>query len=108
MRWCYKTYGSQSRPVALTAVLWMSFIIIVFLFPLTPQPTSGDMNYTIVVFGNYEFYSHFVVLVDGLLQVGLSFFQCCTFISRCMGVFTGSTDPYRQSLMRRLMIHSYL
>jgi len=43
--------GKFSRPVALTAVLWMAFIIVVFLFPTTSHFTGADMNYTVVVFG---------------------------------------------------------
>jgi hypothetical protein len=43
----------QSLPVAVTAIMWMAFIIVVFLFPATPHPTAADMNYTVVVFGNH-------------------------------------------------------
>ncbi|KAF8227382.1 amino acid transporter [Tricholoma matsutake] len=43
--------GRFSFPVALTAVTWMVFIIVVFLFPLTPRPTGANMNYTVLVFG---------------------------------------------------------
>ena len=38
-------------PVAATAVTWMVFIIVVFLFPSSSTPTSANMNYTIVVWG---------------------------------------------------------
>ena len=41
----------KSIPVAVTAVTFMSFIIIVFLFPSSPNPTSATMNYTVVVLG---------------------------------------------------------
>jgi len=43
--------GKLSLPVAGTAVTFMTFIIIVFLFPASPDPTSATMNYTVVVLG---------------------------------------------------------
>ncbi|KAJ8594353.1 amino acid transporter [Rhizopogon salebrosus TDB-379] len=40
-------------PVAATAVLWMLFMIVIFLFPATPQITAQEMNYTVVVLGGF-------------------------------------------------------
>ncbi|KAG6853774.1 hypothetical protein C0991_001485 [Blastosporella zonata] len=41
--------GKWSKLVAAAAVIWMTFIIVVFLFPTNPAPTSATMNYTVVV-----------------------------------------------------------
>lgn len=41
----------QSLPVGITAVLWMTFMGIVFLFPTSPQTDAPDMNYSVVVLG---------------------------------------------------------
>ncbi|GLB36976.1 putative APC amino acid permease [Lyophyllum shimeji] len=49
--------GKLSMPVAVTAVIWMAFIIVVFLFPANPNPGSANMNYTIVVQGGTLFLS---------------------------------------------------
>lgn len=35
----------------MTAVLFMIFMVIVFLFPATPQTSVQEMNYTIAVLG---------------------------------------------------------
>ncbi|PIL25895.1 transporter [Ganoderma sinense ZZ0214-1] len=43
--------GRFSVPVAIIAVLWMSFISVVLLFPTSPGPVVADMNYTVVVLG---------------------------------------------------------
>ncbi|KAJ4481031.1 amino acid/polyamine transporter I [Lentinula aciculospora] len=43
--------GIMSLPVSITAVLFMFFLGIVFLFPTTPQTDVPDMNYTVVVLG---------------------------------------------------------
>ncbi|TFY50909.1 hypothetical protein EVG20_g11261, partial [Dentipellis fragilis] len=43
--------GIFSLPVAVIAVAFMSFMIIIFTFPTTPNPTTEDMNYTVVVSG---------------------------------------------------------
>ncbi|EMD35048.1 hypothetical protein CERSUDRAFT_139863 [Gelatoporia subvermispora B] len=43
--------GRWSAPVGFTAVAWMTFMGVVFLFPTTPQTDTADMNYTIVVLG---------------------------------------------------------
>ncbi|TFK37004.1 amino acid transporter [Crucibulum laeve] len=43
--------GLFSLPVAVIAVIWMVFIIIVFFFPASPAPGAANMNYTIVVLG---------------------------------------------------------
>ena len=49
----------QSMPVAIVAVVFMGFMILIFMFPAIPNPGSGDMNYTAVVLG--EFYPHFTI-----------------------------------------------
>ncbi|OBZ67516.1 putative amino-acid permease PB24D3.02c [Grifola frondosa] len=43
--------GVASRPVAIVAVSWMTFMGVVLLFPSTPQVAQTDMNYTVVVLG---------------------------------------------------------
>ncbi|KAF9007210.1 amino acid/polyamine transporter I [Cyathus striatus] len=43
--------GVMSLPVAVVAVTFMVFIVIVFMFPMSPNPTAQDMNYTAVVLG---------------------------------------------------------
>ncbi|KAJ7058704.1 amino acid/polyamine transporter I [Mycena amicta] len=43
--------GLFSAPVAFIASAYMIFMIIVFLFPAIPHPTSHSMNYTAVVVG---------------------------------------------------------
>ncbi|EPQ50387.1 amino acid transporter [Gloeophyllum trabeum ATCC 11539] len=45
------TLGRFSFPVAATAVAWMLFAVVVFLFPANPNPTASDMNYTVAVLG---------------------------------------------------------
>lgn len=41
----------QSLPVAVIAVSFMTFVDIVFFFPTTPQTSTQNMNYTVVVLG---------------------------------------------------------
>ncbi|EMD31435.1 hypothetical protein CERSUDRAFT_109441 [Gelatoporia subvermispora B] len=41
------------RPVAVIAVAWMSFAIVVFAFPSTPDSTVSNMNYTAVVLSGW-------------------------------------------------------
>ncbi|KAJ7187398.1 amino acid/polyamine transporter I [Mycena filopes] len=41
--------GVFSAPVAIVAVLWMSFMTVVLMFPTAPDPTAPTMNYTVVV-----------------------------------------------------------
>ncbi|KAK0196788.1 APC amino acid permease [Armillaria mellea] len=43
--------GLFSLPVAAIAVIWMIFMTVVFMFPLTPSPGVANMNYTVVVQG---------------------------------------------------------
>ncbi|KAF9529046.1 APC amino acid permease [Crepidotus variabilis] len=43
--------GTLSVPISLIAVVFMTFMIIVFLFPTASHPTSQGMNYSVVVFG---------------------------------------------------------
>jgi amino acid transporter len=43
--------GFMSLPVAVVAVTFMIFIVIVFTFPNSPHPAPQDMNYTVVVLG---------------------------------------------------------
>ncbi|KAJ7268721.1 amino acid permease-domain-containing protein [Mycena haematopus] len=43
--------GFMSAPVAFVASTYMIFMIVVFMFPAVPGPTSHSMNYTAVVVG---------------------------------------------------------
>jgi len=43
--------GKWGLPVAIVAIAWMTFAIVIFVFPQTPGPTGTSMNYTIVVLG---------------------------------------------------------
>ncbi|KAF7376376.1 GABA permease [Mycena sanguinolenta] len=43
--------GFMSAPVAFVASAYMIFMIVVFMFPAIPGPTSHSMNYTAVVLG---------------------------------------------------------
>ncbi|KAJ7819548.1 amino acid/polyamine transporter I [Mycena olivaceomarginata] len=43
--------GLMSAPVAFVASMYMIFMIVVFMFPATPDPTSQSMNYTVVILG---------------------------------------------------------
>ncbi|PPQ75687.1 hypothetical protein CVT26_001521, partial [Gymnopilus dilepis] len=43
--------GKLSLPIAIIAVTFMTFFIVVFLFPADPNPGAGNMNYTVVVLG---------------------------------------------------------
>ncbi|KAJ7719466.1 amino acid/polyamine transporter I [Mycena olivaceomarginata] len=43
--------GLMSAPVAFVASMYMIFMIVVFMFPTTPDPTSHSMNYTVVILG---------------------------------------------------------
>ncbi|KAF9446189.1 APC amino acid permease [Macrolepiota fuliginosa MF-IS2] len=45
------TLGAFGLPIAITAVLFMFFIAIVFFFPGSPGVGSADMNYSVVVVG---------------------------------------------------------
>ncbi|TCD69005.1 GABA-specific high-affinity permease [Steccherinum ochraceum] len=45
------TMGRWSLPIGVTAVAWMTFMGIVFLFPTSPATDTADMNYTVVVEG---------------------------------------------------------
>jgi len=47
--------GRWSKPIGAMAVLWMTFMGVVFLFPTTPQTDTADMNYTVVVEGGIMF-----------------------------------------------------
>ena len=49
--------GRWSAPIGITAVLWMTFMGVVFLFPTSPQTDTADMNYTVVVQGGIMFLS---------------------------------------------------
>ncbi|KAH9477067.1 putative amino-acid permease C11D3.08c [Psilocybe cubensis] len=43
--------GILSVPISVTAIIFMTFMIIVFLFPTTPQTNVGEMNYAVAFFG---------------------------------------------------------
>ncbi|EPS95703.1 hypothetical protein FOMPIDRAFT_1053957 [Fomitopsis schrenkii] len=45
--------GIMSLPVAATAVLWMTFSIVIVVFPSTPAPDASNMNYTVVVLAGW-------------------------------------------------------
>ncbi|KAF9561814.1 APC amino acid permease [Agrocybe pediades] len=45
------TLGFMSAPIAAVAVVFMSFMTLVFMFPAIPNPSASDMNYTSVVMG---------------------------------------------------------
>lgn len=47
----------QSRPVAVIAVLFMTFMSVILLFPPSPNPDIGTMNYTVLVFGSVMVFS---------------------------------------------------
>lgn len=47
--WCL--INLQSPVVAVIAVAWMIFTTVVFLFPMSPNPSAPDMNWTVVVLG---------------------------------------------------------
>lgn len=57
----------ESIPIAVTAVTFMTFIIIVFMFPSSPDPTSATMNYTVVVLGKLKWFS--VILYKFLYMI---------------------------------------
>ncbi|KAF9457969.1 amino acid/polyamine transporter I [Collybia nuda] len=44
--------GRWSAPISFVASAYMLFMIVVFLFPSSPSPTSHTMNYTTVVVGS--------------------------------------------------------
>lgn len=43
----------QGFPVAVVAVCWMVFSVVMLAFPTAPGPTANEMNYMIVVFGGW-------------------------------------------------------
>jgi len=43
--------GIFSLPVGIISVTFMAFMVIIFFFPTTPQTSTPDMNYTVVVLG---------------------------------------------------------
>ncbi|KAI0264622.1 APC amino acid permease [Gloeopeniophorella convolvens] len=43
--------GIFSLPVSAIAALWMTFQLVVFMFPTDPNPTAATMNYSTVVWG---------------------------------------------------------
>ncbi|KAK0463782.1 APC amino acid permease [Desarmillaria tabescens] len=43
--------GPLSLPITAVAVAWMTFMAVVFMFPATPSPGVGNMNYAVVVQG---------------------------------------------------------
>ncbi|KAH8114116.1 amino acid transporter [Phellopilus nigrolimitatus] len=49
--------GRYSLPIATVAVSWMTFMSVVFLFPLEPSATANEMNYSVVVFMGVLFFS---------------------------------------------------
>ncbi|KAK0441240.1 amino acid/polyamine transporter I [Desarmillaria tabescens] len=49
--------GIFSFPIGLIAVLFMVFTSVVSMFPMTPQTTVRDMNYSVVVLGGVTIFS---------------------------------------------------
>ncbi|OBZ78504.1 putative amino-acid permease C11D3.08c [Grifola frondosa] len=47
------TLGRWGLPVALVAISWMTFSIIILAFPTSPMPGAPEMNYMIVVLGGW-------------------------------------------------------
>ncbi|ETW76157.1 amino acid transporter [Heterobasidion irregulare TC 32-1] len=43
--------GVFSLPVAIVAVLWLVFNLVIIIFPTTPAPTAAEMNYTVAIWG---------------------------------------------------------
>ncbi|ESK86661.1 apc amino acid permease [Moniliophthora roreri MCA 2997] len=43
--------GRWSKPVGAIAVSWVSFIVVLLLFPSSQNPVAEDMNYAIVIIG---------------------------------------------------------
>lgn len=57
------TLGRWSRPIGATAVAWMAFISVVFLFPAEPRTGVAGANYTVSVLG-------------GVLLAALGWYYC--------------------------------
>lgn len=51
--WAHLWVWMQSLPVAIVAVCWMVFSVVMLAFPTAPGPTANEMNYMIVVFGGW-------------------------------------------------------
>ncbi|KAI0777533.1 APC amino acid permease [Trametes elegans] len=47
------TLGRFGLPVAVVAVAWMVFSVIILAFPTSPGPTADGMNYMVVVYGGW-------------------------------------------------------
>ncbi|KAK7457045.1 hypothetical protein VKT23_010348 [Stygiomarasmius scandens] len=45
------SFGRLSFPIAAVAVVWMTVMTVIIMFPENPNPGVGDMNYTCVVQG---------------------------------------------------------
>ena len=43
----------QGLPVAIVAVAWMAFSVVILAFPTAPAPDAQGMNYMIVVIGGW-------------------------------------------------------
>ncbi len=97
IRLCVRSQLSlKSLPVAVVAVVWMIFMVVVFLFPTAPSTTAQDMNYTVVVLGKLAFLSSLQPCSESL-QVELSSLRRFTSISLCMEVSIGSRDQCPRS-----------
>uniref|UniRef100_A0A0W0FUX8 Putative APC amino acid permease n=1 Tax=Moniliophthora roreri TaxID=221103 RepID=A0A0W0FUX8_MONRR len=53
------SFGAWSLPIAITAVLWMTFMSIIVMFPADPDPGVSEMNYTVVVHAGVLFLATF-------------------------------------------------
>ena len=45
--------GRWGLPVAIVALTWMAFSVIILIFPALTGPTAADMNYTVAVLGGW-------------------------------------------------------
>ncbi|THG97090.1 hypothetical protein EW026_g4846 [Hermanssonia centrifuga] len=45
--------GRMGFPVAMVALVWMAFSVVILIFPTTVGPTADDMNYTVAVMGGW-------------------------------------------------------
>jgi hypothetical protein len=87
----YRLTPSQSAPVAFVASAYMIFMIVVFMFPAAPFPTSQSMNYTVVVVG-------------GTMSLSLGYY----FFPKYGGVywFTGPVETLRGEKTMEIEDHS--
>jgi len=49
------TLGRWSYAICLTAVIFMNFVSVIFMFPSNPNPDAKTMNWTVIVIGGWVF-----------------------------------------------------